>query len=103
MDKRTRAAVASRRTRRRNTILISLAIVIFVGAMIVYEQVALLYVLSTLAVTALLLVVAWSNIEGARRPASEPPPLDDAAAVGAGITAQSPTPRAAARAGRGRR
>lgn len=102
MDKRTRAAAASRKARRRNTIIITVAIVAFVATMIIYEQVALLYVLSTLSVTALLIVVGWSNIEGARRPAGEPP-LDDAAAVGAGITATASNPRAAARAGRPRR
>ena len=103
MDKRTQAAAASRKTRRRNTILIALAVVIFVATMIVYEQVQLLYVLSTLSVVALLIVVGWSNIEGARRPAGEPPPLDDSAAVGAGITAAVSNPRPRTRVNRSRR
>jgi len=86
MDSRSRAAAASRKGRRRKTYIITLAVVAAVIALIAYEQVALLYVISTLSVVALLIIVAWSNLEGARRPAGAPP-LDDSAALGSGIVA----------------
>ena len=105
MDSRSRAAAASRKSRRRKTYLITLAVVAVVIALIAYEQVALLYVISTLSVVALLVVVAWANIEGARRPAGGPP-LDDSAALGTGLAPRvavkpapvlsSPRPAAAA-------
>ncbi|HEX7173678.1 MAG TPA: hypothetical protein VF240_00150 [Pyrinomonadaceae bacterium] len=105
MDSRSRAGVASGKSRRRKTIVITLAVVAVVIALIAYEQVALLYVISTLSVVALLFIVAWSNLEGARRPAGAAP-LDDSAAIGSGIAAAAPAsnPRGtAARAGRTRR
>jgi hypothetical protein len=56
-------------------------------ALIWTEQVALLYVLATLSVTALLLIVAMADLGGARRPVTEPAPNDDSAAAadGAGV------------------
>lgn len=105
MDRRSRAAAGDRKSRRRKTILITAAVVAVVIALLFYEQVALLYVLSTLSVVALLIIVAWSNIEGTRQVATEPPPLDDSASVGSGISAAaSQTPGAQTRrAGRSRR
>jgi len=105
MDSRSRAAAASRKGRRRKTLIITLAVVAAVIALIAYEQVALLYVISTLSVVTLLIVVAWSNLEATRRPAGGTP-LDDSAAVGSGIVAApaASKPRGtAARAGRARR
>jgi hypothetical protein len=53
-------------------------------ALIWTEQVALLYVLATLSVTALLMIVAMADLGGARRPLTEPAPNDDSAAAGDG-------------------
>lgn len=107
MNAKSRAAVSAQKKRRRNTYLISAVVVAFVIGMIYYEQVALLYVLSTFSIVALLIVVAWSDMGEAKRPAGEPPPLDDAASVGSGITAAATAtqarPRPSARAARGRR
>ena len=103
MESKVRAAASLRRQRRRKTIILTTAVVVVVIALLIYEQVALLYVLSTLSLATLLIVVAWSDLSGTRRPASEPP-LDDSAAVGSGISAATRTKGAqAARAGRGRR
>ncbi|MDQ3685302.1 MAG: hypothetical protein M3430_06815 [Acidobacteriota bacterium] len=53
--------------------------------MLYFEYVALLYVIGTLAVTALLLVVAFSDLEGAKEMrGSSSPPADDADATGGG-------------------
>lgn len=97
------AAGARPRSRRRKTVLITAAVVAVVIALLIWEQVAYLYVLSTLAVVALLAVVAFSDIGAARQPASEPPPFDDSAALADGLTAQNasaprPAPRARRRA-----
>jgi heme O synthase-like polyprenyltransferase len=51
------------RTRRRRTWLYALIALIAVSALIYWEQTALLYVLSTLAVSALMLIVAFAKLE----------------------------------------
>jgi hypothetical protein len=56
-------------------------------ALIWTEQVALLYVLATLSVTALLLIVATADLGGAQRPLTQPAPNDDSAAAADGLTA----------------
>jgi hypothetical protein len=63
---------------------IAVAAAIIIG-LIWTEQVALLYVLATLSVTALLLVVAFSDLGGSRRQLAAP--NDDAAAAGDGLAA----------------
>lgn len=104
MNGRGRAAVNASKKRRRNTILITLAIVVAVIAMIYFERIAELYVISTLAVVALLTVVAFSDIERTKRVEAGPAPLDDSAALGSGISAAAQGGRAqTARAARGRR
>jgi hypothetical protein len=76
---------------------IGLAAAIIIG-LIWTEQVALLYVLATLSVTALLLIVAFADLGGARGPLTSPAPNDDAAAAGDGIGAASRNaPRTATR------
>ena len=52
---------------RRRTYLYALAGVITVGALVYWEQTALLYVVSTLVVCALLLAVAFADLEGKDR------------------------------------
>src|SRR5215207_9776056 len=51
-----------------------------------FEQIALLYVLATLSVAALLIIVALSDLRGARQMSAEPAPRDDSAAIGDGTT-----------------
>lgn len=80
-------------SRRMTFIWIALAVALIIG-LIWTEQVALLYVLATLSVTALLLVVAFADLGGARQQLTQPIPNDDSAAAGDGLTAS----RAAARA-----
>jgi hypothetical protein len=63
---------------------IAVAAAIIIG-LIWKEQVALLYVLATLSLTALLLTVAFSDLGGSRRPLTAP--NDDAAAAGDGLSA----------------
>jgi len=49
-------------------ILLWVAIVIAViGSLIYFEQISLLYVVTTLSLVALLLIVAFSDLEGVRR------------------------------------
>jgi hypothetical protein len=67
-------------------IWIALATAIIV-ALIWTEQVALLYVLATLSVTALLLIVAMADLGGTRQALTEPAPNDDSAAAGDGLAA----------------
>jgi hypothetical protein len=53
---------------RRMTVLIWLVIVGgVIGSLIYFEQISILYVLTTLALVALLLVVGFSDLEGASR------------------------------------
>jgi len=79
-----------------------------VVVLLVLEQVALLYILSTLAVSALLIIVAFADIRGAGRRSAEAPPADDSAAIGdrtakvAPATSFGQTAPRAARAKRGR-
>lgn len=62
------------------------ALAIVVVVLMVMEQIALLYVLATLGVTALLVVVAMADLRGTRESARVLAPADDAAAIGAGIS-----------------
>ena len=82
------AADSLRKRRRRNSLLVSAVAVVIIVTLLLTEQVALLYLISTLGVVGLLLVVAFSDLHGAREPASAlaPAPADDSAAIGSGIT-----------------
>ena len=78
----------------------SLAVLVVVVVLLVTEQVALLYVLATLSISALLTIVALSSF-GEARVAAEPVPFDDAAAIadrnsGATVRADAVAPRRAA-------
>jgi peptidoglycan/LPS O-acetylase OafA/YrhL len=74
---------------------IGLAAVIIIG-LILWEQVALLYVLATLSVTGLLMVVAFADLGGGRQ--SLAAPNDDSAALGDGLgAAQNVSARTAKR------
>jgi hypothetical protein len=82
------AADGVRKRRRRNSLLVSAAAVVIIVTLLMLEQVALLYLLSTLGVAGLLLVVAFSDLQSAQQTASVagPAPADDAAAISDGLT-----------------
>ena len=83
----TRAAADGvRKRRRRNSLLVSAAAVVVIIVLLVLEQVALLYLICTLGVVGLLLVVAFSDLHGAKQSAPAPAPADDAAAIPDGLT-----------------
>lgn len=81
---------------RMTLIWIALSAAIIIG-LIWTEQVALLYVLATLSVTALLLIVAFADLGGARRTLTGSAPNDDSAAVGDGLGASTTTAARAAK------
>lgn len=85
---RTNAASGRKSSRRMTFLWIAVVVAIIVG-LIWKEQVALLYVLATFSVTALLLVVAFSDLGGSRRLLTETPPNDDSAAAGDGLLSAS--------------
>ena len=91
MARTTTAPVSGRNksSRRMTLIWIAVAAAIIVG-LIWKEQVALLYVLATLSVTALLLIVAFADLGGARGPLTQPAPNDDSAAAGDGLGGAAP-------------
>jgi heme O synthase-like polyprenyltransferase len=95
MSKRvTRAAAATgRRKSRRKSLLWIAAAVAVVIVLLTQEQVALLYVLATLSVTALLIVVALADLRGAKQETAQAAPYDDSAAISDGTAG---TPAAAA-------
>lgn len=89
MARTTAATTTGGRTKGKNRmtlVWVALSAAIIIG-LIWTEQVALLYVLATLSVTALLLIVAFADLGGARRTLTEPAPNDDSAAVGDGLGA----------------
>ena len=80
--------------RRRRGLLWVSGAVAFVAAMLHWEQTAILYVLSTLAMCALLLVVAFSDLEGRDKKLTEVTERDETAPAG-GVeleTAAAPRP-----------
>ncbi len=93
---RTTAASGRKSSRWMTFIWIAVVVAIIVG-LIWKEQVALLYVLATFSVTALLLVVAVSDLGGSRRPLTEPAPNDDSAAAGDGLGASNVAVRTTAK------
>ncbi len=84
------AAARARRKSRRKSLLWIVAVALVVIVLLVMEQVALLYVLATLSVAALLAVVAFADLRGARQVTDQIPPGDDAAAIGDRTTKAAP-------------
>ncbi len=74
-------------SKRRRRVAIAWVVVmsIVVVALMVTEQIALLYVLATLGVSGLLIIVALADLRGGQQRSSQLPPRDDAAAIGAGM------------------
>ncbi len=79
---RVKKPIDARRRRRRMTVLWSAAAALLIILLLRYEQIALLYVLATLSVTALLIIVSLSDLSGARKASAEVAPADDSAAIG---------------------
>jgi hypothetical protein len=73
---------------RRRAVIRAGGAVVFVSAMLYWEQTAIIYVLSTLAIAGLLLVVAFSDLEGRDRELSAQ--LKDDVPVGT-TTGESPS------------
>lgn len=97
MERKTRlTAGAAQQRRRRVTLLVTLAVIALIITLLVTEQVAILYVISTLSIVALLVIVGWSDLGAARSPAGESAPMDDSAAIGSNITAATTSFGAAA-------
>jgi Flp pilus assembly protein TadB len=87
MDRRpTTRGGAQKNKRRLITFLWIAGLAVLTIALIYFEQVAILYLLATLGLTALLVVVALSDLHG-RKGADDSELGDDAAAIGSGITA----------------
>ncbi len=74
--------VDARKRRRRMTLLWIAIVGLVIILLLRYEQIALLYVLATLSVAALLIIVSLSDLSGARKAAAEAAPFDDSAAIG---------------------
>lgn len=83
MAQRGRPSVAQKRGRRWTILWVVLVLAVVITLMVT-EQVAVLYLLGTLSLATLLVVVAWSDLGEARKPAGEPLQLDDAAAIADG-------------------
>lgn len=98
------AADKTRKTRRRNSILLSVAVIAAIIVLLALEQVALLYLIATLGVAVLLIIVAFADLQHAAPEPSLVVPADDSAAIGDSITRTAPVtsygstrPRAAKR------
>jgi hypothetical protein len=81
-----RNAASDRRRRKTITILWTAALAIGTIILIYKEMTAVLYILATLGVTALLLVVAMADLSPAEKLTNDPRRSDDSAAIGSGIS-----------------
>jgi Flp pilus assembly protein TadB len=84
--KRSRSAADDRRRRKMITIVWTAVLAIGTIILIYKEMTALLYILATLGVTALLVVVAMSDLAHAEKLTNDPRRSGDSAAIGSGIT-----------------
>ena len=84
--KRTQNVASERRRRKLFTFVWAILLGAATIALIYWEMTALLYILATLGVTALLVVVALSDLRPADKTLEDPNRLNDAAAIGSGIT-----------------
>jgi uncharacterized membrane protein YhaH (DUF805 family) len=81
-----RSAAGDRRRRKMITVLWTAVLAIGTIILIYKEMTALLYILATLGVTALLIVVAMTDLSPAEKLTNDPRRSDDSAAIGSGIT-----------------
>ena len=83
--KRTRNIAGDRRRRKLFTALWSGLLAVVTITLIYKEMTALLYILATLGVTALLVVVAMSDLTSGENTSNDSA-INDSAAIGSGIT-----------------
>ena len=76
------AAARARKKGKRTSLILSLVAVAVVITLLALEQVALLYLLGTLGVAAILVIVAMADLKGAKAGPLQATPADDSAAVG---------------------
>ena len=83
-----RRPTAATDRRRRKMITIAWTAILALGTIILIykEMTALLYILATLGVTAILVVVAMADLSHSEKLTSDPRRNDDSAAIGTGIT-----------------
>ena len=82
---KTRNASNAKSRRRTMAILWSAAFAIGTIALIYFEQTALLYILATLGVTAILVIVAMADLSRGEKRTGAGLEADDSAAIGSGI------------------
>jgi hypothetical protein len=80
---------ANRRRKKALTFLWIAALGLLTIGLIYWEQTAILYILATLGVTALLIAVALSDLAKGEKGPGDPVTFDDSAAIGSGITSTS--------------
>lgn len=98
MSRRAPTTSARSKRGRRKTLLWIVGMTAIVVALLYWERVALLYVLATLGLTALMVIVAMTDLGGSKQVAGETlaaTPPDDAAAIGSGIGSTMPGARGA--------
>jgi Flp pilus assembly protein TadB len=84
---KSKSTLASNRRRRKMFTFLWIATLAIVTISLIYwEMTALLYILATLGVTALLVVVALSDLSKHEKTSDDPPRVNDSAAIGSGIT-----------------
>ncbi len=84
--KRGRNQASDRRRRRMFTILWTALLSLGVIVLLYKEMTALLYILATLGVTALLVVVAMADLRHSQGIANDNARMDDSAAIGSGLS-----------------
>jgi hypothetical protein len=84
--KRARNLAGDRRRRKMFTILWTAALALGTIILIYKEMTAVLYILATVGVTALLVVVAMADLAHAEKLTNDPRRSNDSAAIGSGIT-----------------
>ena len=84
--KRSRNVAADRRRRKMLTVLWTSVLGIGTIILIYKEMTALLYILATIGVTALLVIVAMSDLAHSESLTNDPRGSGDSAAIGSGIT-----------------
>ncbi len=84
--KRTRNLAGDRRRRKMFTVLWTAALALGTIILIYKEMTAVLYILATVGVTALLVVVAMADLAHSEKLADDPRRSNDSAAIGSGMT-----------------
>ena len=91
---KTRNVSNAKRRRRTTAILWSAVFAIGTIALIYFEMTALLYILATLGVTAILVVVAMADLSRGEKHPGAGMEADDSAAIGSGIVSTYGTNKA---------